>query len=112
VATIFLNLIFRYQDGSFTFFAWIFGAEALLMIATGAWCLRAPESYVRRMIELRSLRLLRWPSWPAPEPPPSRAGQFWASHPGWVRFGGAVAITLGIGEIGWLVLFSVAGRIY
>jgi hypothetical protein len=112
VTTVFLNLIFRYQDGSFTFVAWIFGAEALLMIAAGAWCLLAPESYVRRMIRPRSRRLLRWSSGSKPEGVPSGAGQFWASHPGWVRLGGAVAISLGIGEVTWLVLFSVAGRLY
>ena len=44
---IFLNLIFRYPDGSFTFVSWIFGAGSLLMVATGIWCLVAPESYFR-----------------------------------------------------------------
>jgi hypothetical protein len=112
MTTPFLNLIFRYRDGSFTYVSWIFGAEAMLLIATGAWCLLAPESYVQRMIRPRSRRLLRWSSGPAPEPAPSRAGQFWASHPGWVRFGGAVGIALGIGEITWLVFFSAAGRMY
>lgn len=96
MTTRFLDLIFRYPDGSFTFVAWIFGAESVLLLAAGAWCLLAPESYVRRMIRHA----------------PSGAAQFWASHPGWVRFGGAVGIALGIGEITWLVFFSVAGRLY
>jgi hypothetical protein len=112
VMTVFVDLIFRSKDGSFTFVSWIFVAEALLMIATGAWCLLAPESYVRRMIGPRSRRLLQWRSGSAPQPAPTLAGRFWASHPGWVRFGGAVGIALGIAVIIWLVFFSVAGRLY
>lgn len=112
MAAIFLKLIFRYPDGTLTFFFWFFGALGLLMVAAGVWCLVAPESYARRMIRRRSRRLLRWPSRSALEPVPAPTGRFWASHLGWVRLGGAVGIALGIAVIGWLVFFSVPGRLY
>jgi hypothetical protein len=42
MASIFLKLIFRDPDGTFTLFSWFFGALALLMIAAGLWCVVAP----------------------------------------------------------------------
>jgi hypothetical protein len=41
VTTVFLDLIFRYHDGSFTFVSWIFAAAAPLMVAggLGVWSL-------------------------------------------------------------------------
>jgi hypothetical protein len=108
----FLNLIFRNPDGSWTFVFWYFGALALLMTAAGVWCLVAPESYVRRMIQPRWRRSQRWRSGSASEMAPTPAQQFWAARPGWVRLVSAVAMALGICVITWLLFFSVAGRQY
>ena len=100
VMRVFLHLIFRNPDGSFTFFSWYLAFVALFMVASGIWSLLSPQSYVRFMTQGR------WAK------PPS--GQLWTtmSSPRWVRTVGLVAIAVTVGFMGWVLLFSVPGRLY
>lgn len=100
MARIFLHLIFRNPDGTLTFFSWYFALVALFMVASGIWSLLSPQSYVRFMTRGR---------WVKPQ-----SGRLWMvmASPRWVRITGAVAIVAAVCFMGWVVLFSVPGRLY
>lgn len=97
---VFLHLLFRNPDGSFTFFSWYIAYVALFMVASGIWSLLSPQSYVRIMTQGR------WAK------PPN--GVLWATiaSPRWVRAAGLLAIVAAVAFMGWVLLFSVPGRLY
>jgi hypothetical protein len=113
---VFLAMMWRYADGTFTFGFWYAALMALLMVASGVWSLIAPESFRTFYFNLlRSLRrvgigrrattnrLLAAGSRPI--------GWGWGS-PTSIRLSGAVAIAIAAGFMTWVLVFTVPGRAY
>ena len=98
-------MMFRYRDGSLTFFFWYVVTLGTLMAAAGVWCVVAPESMRTRYFILlnklqRGRRLIN---------PTDAWG--WSS-PTQIRLGGAVAILLGLTAVTLVVFFAAPGVAY
>jgi len=109
VTPIYLALMWRYSDGTFTFGFWYLGSLALLMFASGTWGVLAPESfrvfYFNIQLKLHSLPGNRNRS----EAP--RLGWGWGSTAA-IRIMSAIAIGLSAGFMTWVLFFTVPGRAY
>jgi hypothetical protein len=113
---VFLAMMWRYADRSFTFGFWYAALVALLMIASGVWSLVAPESfrafYFNLLLSLRRVgigkrattnKLLNAGSRPI--------GLGWGS-PASIRLLGAVALAVAVGFMTWVLFFTEPGRTY
>jgi hypothetical protein len=115
-APIFLAIMWRYADGSFTFGFWYVAAVATLMIGAGVWSLIAPESfrvfYFNRLRGHRRVKLGRSATTNKQMLETSRPiGWGWGS-PASIRFGGAAGIAIAVGFMTWIVFFSTPGVAY
>jgi hypothetical protein len=106
---VFLAMMWRYADGSFTFGFWYLGSIALLMVVSGIWGLVAPESfrvfYFNIQRKLHSL--------------PGNRNRSESPRPGWgwgsttaIRIMSAIAVALAAGFMTWVVFFTVPGVAY
>jgi hypothetical protein len=116
VTPLFLAMVWRYADGSFTFGFWYAAVIALLMVASGIWSLVAPLSFrVFYFNMLRSLRRLaigrRATTNKLVSGGSQSIGWGWGS-PASIRFWGAVAIVLAAGFMAWILFFTVPGVAY
>jgi hypothetical protein len=115
-APVFLAIMWRYADGSFTLGFWYAAVVALLMGVSGIWSLVAPESfrafYFNLMRSLRrvgigrsatTIKLLNAGSRPI--------GWGWGS-PASIRFWGVVGVALAAGFMAWVLFFAVPGVAY
>jgi hypothetical protein len=113
---VFLAMMWRYADGTFTLGFWYAALIAVLMVASGVWSLIAPESFRTFYFNLlRSLRrvgigrrattnrLLSAGSRPI--------GWGWGS-PASIRFWGVVEIALAAAFMAWVLFFTVPGHAY
>ncbi len=116
IRLVFLAILWRYADGTFTFAFWYAAVLALLMGASGVWSLMAPESfrdfYFNVLRSLRRVRIGRRATTKRLLAAGSRPiGWGWGS-PASIRFWGAVETTLAVGFMTWVLVFTVPGRAY
>lgn len=113
---IFLAMMWRYADGTFTFGFWCAAAVALLLIASGVWGLVAPESF--RAFYFNLLRSLRRVGIGRPattkkliEAGLRPIGMGWSS-PTPIRFWSVVEIALAAAFMTWVIFFTAPGVAY
>jgi hypothetical protein len=103
----FLAMMWWYPDGTPTLGFWYAALIALLMIIGGIWGLVAPESLRAFYFRLvRSIRTIRSDRAKVPS-----TGWGWGS-PTSIRLSSVLAIALGSGFMGWVLFFTIPGRVY
>jgi hypothetical protein len=107
VTPMFLAMMFRYADGSFTIAVWYVGGVALLMIGSGIWSLVAPESF--RVLYFNVLRKVHRITGHRSELP--RTGWGWGSARS-IRLSASLGIALAVGFMTWVVFFTAPGVAY
>jgi hypothetical protein len=113
---VFLAMMWRNADGSFTFGFWYVAVVAVLMFVSGTWSLVAPESfrvfYFNLLRSLRRVGMGRRATTDRLLDAGSRPiGWGWGS-PDSIRFWGAVEIALAAGFMAWVLFFTVPGAVY
>ncbi len=106
---VFLAMMWRYADGSFTFGFWYVGSVALLMVASGIWGLVAPTSF--RVFYLSMQRKIHSLPGNRNRSEPPNPGWWWGSITA-IRIISAIEVALGAGFLTWVVFFTVAGVAY
>jgi hypothetical protein len=113
---IFLAMMFRYPDGTFTFNFWYACALWTLMAGAGVWSLVAPESfrdfYFKFLRDLRQVGIGRRATTKKLLEAGSRPIGWGWSSPRQIRFWGVVEIALASSFMTWVVFFTVPGRAY
>jgi hypothetical protein len=113
---IFLAMMWRYADGTFTFGFWYAAAVALLLVTSGVWGLVAPESFRAFYFNLlRSVRRVgigrRATTNKLVEAGSRPIGIGWSS-PASIRFWSVVEIALAAGFMTWVIFFTAPGVAY
>lgn len=107
MTTIFLAMLYRNTDGTFTFSFWYVIAVGVLMAGTGIWCLAAPESMrVFYFNLLNGIRRQRGIQTMTP------SGAWGWSSPAQIRLIGGVATALALGFMAWVAFFTTPGVAY
>ena len=106
---VFLAMMWRYADGSFTFGFWYVSTIALLMSASGIWVLVAPKSF--RVFYLNVQRKIHSLPGNRNRSEPPSPGWAWGSITA-IRIVSAIEVALAAGFMTWVVFFTVPGVAY